>query len=209
MQNLAKKDLVILASDRNVDFALSGIFSRFESLGIREVSKDIFVHPHHDPGCCQEGSTFLRPFQNNYDHALIVFDREGCGREDCTREEIEKSIEDELAISGWGDRARAIVIDPEVEMWVWSNSPHVENILGWDGQNPNLRDWLIVKQFLVEGQNKPARPKESLEAVLRKVKKPRSSSIYKQIAERVSLNNCVDPSFIKLKESVRLWFPLN
>jgi len=209
MRNQNRTDLIILASDKDVEFALSGLFSRSESLGIRHVGLDIFVHPYHDSGCYKKSGEFLKPYQNHYDHALVVFDREGCGYEDCNREKIEETVEKDLSVSGWNDRARVIVIDPEVEMWIWSDSPHVENALGWNGQNPSLKHWLVSQHYLSEGQIKPTRPKESLEAALRKVRKPRSPSIYKQIAEKVSLNKCVDSSFIKLKETLQSWFPVN
>lgn len=32
-------------------------------------------------------------------------------------------------------------------------------------------------------------------------------TIYKKLAERVSLNRCVDPSFIKFKATLKEWFP--
>ncbi len=50
-------------------------------------------------------------------------------------------------------------------------------------------------------------PKGSMEAVLRAVRRPRSSSIYNELAAQVSLRRCVDPAFNKLKTTLQDWFP--
>lgn len=207
MTNTApKKDLIVLAADKNMEFAIKGILSRFKSLGIREVSTDFRVHMENDPGCLVRGHDFLKPFSQKYCHALIVLDHEGSGKESEKRESLENSIEERLANSGWEDRAAAIVIDPELEAWIWSNSPHVDSILGWQGKEPCLLNWLQSREYLASGAIKPTRPKEALEDALRAVRKPRSSSIYLQIAENVSIERCIDPSFLKLKETLLKWF---
>ncbi|HIE01121.1 MAG TPA: hypothetical protein EYP59_12680 [Thiotrichaceae bacterium] len=110
------KDLVILVADKNMEYAVKGLLSRPEALSIREISFDIFIHPYHDPGCLNEGHYFLQSALNQYRHALILFDREGCGREGLTRQEL--------------------------EIWVWSDSPHVAEILGWKNKQPDLKTWL-------------------------------------------------------------------
>jgi hypothetical protein len=45
-----------------------------------------------------------------------------------------------------------------------------------------------------------------LEKALRIVRKPRSSSIYFQLAQRISFRNCTDASFSKLKLCLTRWF---
>lgn len=135
-----------------------------------------------------------------------MFDRQGCGKENYSREEIENEVEQRLSSSGWNSRSAAVVLDPELEIWVWSNSPHVKKALGWQGNNTELRDWLIEKKYLQEGNIKPGLPKEAMEEILKISKKPRSSSIYSQLAEKVSLKNCTDPSFIKLTTTLKKWF---
>jgi len=201
-----QKDLIVLAADKNMEFAIKGVLNRFKSLAIREVSSDFRVHMENDPGCLVRGHDFLKPFTRKYSHAIIVLDLEGCGQESVKREQLENDIEDRLDKSGWEDRAAAIVIDPELEAWVWSNSPHVDSILGWHGKEPCLRDWLQSREYLVPGIIKPVRPKEALEDALRTVRKPRSSSLYLQIAQSVSIDRCIDPSFVKLKKTFQKWF---
>jgi len=204
-----KKDLVVLTADKNIEFTIRGILERRESLDIRRVEYDVFGHPGRDPGCLKGSHDYLRPFINRYDYALVVFDREGCGRENLSRIQIEKFVENELEKSGWNDRASVIVIDPELEMWVWSDSPHVESILGWKESKPCLRDWLKEMKFLDEGQIKPGRPKEAMEKVLCKVGKSKSSKIFHRLSQKVSLNRCSDLAFSKLKNVLQRWFNLS
>lgn len=201
-----RRDLVVLVADKNMEFSLKGILQRPQSIGIHQIDFVIYQHFHRDPGCLLEGHEFLRHFSKIYRHALVMFDREGCGREHLKRIELEKEIEERLSSSGWGNRAAAIVIDPELENWVWSDSPELDAAIGWQGMFTPLRTWLKYKNFLADNSLKPSPPKKAFEDALKKVRKPRSSSIYKQIADKVSLKRCHDPAFLKLKGKLLQWF---
>jgi hypothetical protein len=111
-----------------------------------------------------------------------------------------------LKTVGWNNRAGIIVLDPELEIWVWSESPHVNYQLGWGGRKLNLRTWLRKQQLLKPRQQKPDRPKEALEAALAVVRLPRSSAIYRALAEKVSLARGSDRAFLKLKATLQFWF---
>lgn len=200
------KDLVILTADKNTQFAIRGILMRHHSLGIRQLVTDYFLHPQKDPGVLHSAHDFLRPFSKAYEHALVLMDREGSGQEDVGREDMEERIEAALGSSGWDNRAAAIVIDPELEIWIWNDSPHVDHELGWAGHHPDLRSWLRNRSLLAENALKPDRPKEALEEALKQVRKPRSSALYKAIAGKVSLAKCTDSAFMKLKSMLQQWF---
>lgn len=204
-----QRDLICLVADRNSEASLEAILRRPQSLAIRPVTFVIRTHPEKDPGCYLKGHSFLRPFRGRYRHAVVMFDREGCGGERLSRAELEGEVEGRLQVNGWNDRARVVVIDPELESWVWSDSPEVERALGWAGRSPVLRSWLSEKGFFREGIMKPERPKEAVEAALRVVHKPRSSAIYQDLATSVSLWRCSDPAFARLRAALQGWFPLN
>ncbi|MCL6634881.1 MAG: hypothetical protein K6T29_03830 [Peptococcaceae bacterium] len=197
----------MLVADKNMEYTIKGLLHRTPSLNIRRLTVDCFVHPEHDPGCLLHGHDFLRPFANKYSHALVMLDREGCGREQLSREALESQIEELLAHSGWGQRSAAIVIDPELEVWVWSNSPYVDQTLGWSERNPDLRTWLFKEQLIPGREAKPARPKKALELALRQAGKARSSSLFYQLASVVSLKRCTNPAFNKLMTTLQNWFP--
>jgi hypothetical protein len=187
-------------------FSVLGILSRHQSLQFSELSVDVYVHPESDPGCLRRAHDFLRPLHRQYSHAVVMFDREGCGRGNESREVLEEEVEQRLAATGWANRAAVVVIDPELEIWVWSDSPEVDSTLGWPGARQRLAHWLIAQGYRREGEAKPIRPKEAFEEALRIARKRRSSIIYRQLAERVSLHRCADPAFAKLTKSLRNWF---
>lgn len=206
------KDLIALVADKNMEHALRGLLNRPQSLGIRPLKEkrdyDIFVHPHRDPGCLAKSPEFLRPWQRTYGRALVMFDREGCGREAQSRLELETDMEQQLARSGWDERAAVVIIDPELENWVWSNSPLVDRALGWTGRSPDLRQWLLDEGFLKSAaEAKPTPPKPAMDRALRIGKKPHSSSLFQQLAETVSLSGCTDDAFLKLRRTLTGWFP--
>ena len=53
------KDLVILAADKDREFALKGLLARPEALNIRPIDARVWVHPEHDPACARHGTEFL------------------------------------------------------------------------------------------------------------------------------------------------------
>ncbi|MHB1557900.1 MAG: methylation-associated defense system protein MAD4 [Isosphaeraceae bacterium] len=201
-------DLIVLVPDRNMEASIRGLLGRYKALGIRQVASRILVHPSRDPGCLGEGHVFLRSFHRQYRHALILLDHDGCGRERETRASLEKSIEERLATSGWSERARAIVIDPELEVWVWSDSPHIPAALGSSDDLAGLRRLLRDQGLWREGQPKPDDPKLAMERILRLNNRPRSSAIYEELARKVSLKNCLDGAFAKLRTTLAEWFPV-
>ena len=200
------KDLVILVADLDTEFALRGLLSRYQSLIIREISFDIFRHPRRDPGCLLESVDFLRGFTRQYHRAIVIFDHEGSGREDTRPETLEQQLNDRLAITGWQTNASTVIIQPELEIWVWSASPQVDAALGWQGQNPSLRQWLMSEGWISALDQKPERPKEALHASLRIVRKVSSASLFEQLARTVSFRGCTDIAFQRLLSTLRNWF---
>lgn len=206
MSDRPQRDLVVLVADKDMEYALRGILSRSASLQIRGLTTDIYPHPAHDPGCLRHSDNFLRSFAKRYAHAMVLFDREGCGQESLSREEIEEDVEDRLSRSGWGDRAAAVVIDPELETWVWSDSPNVDRTLGWAGRTPNLRSWLVSHGVSFNAAGKPDGPKTAMQTALRAAQKAKSPNRFLELAQTVSFDRCADPAFHKLLERLRAWF---
>jgi hypothetical protein len=185
---------------------VTAILRRHQSLGTRPIEFHVRRHPAKDSGCRTDGPDYLAAFAGQYDHCILMFDYEGCGEESLNPGDLRAGLLDQLRRRGWADRADVIIIVPELDIWVWSDSPHVEEVLGWKGRTPSLKSWLIAKGLVVEGQVKPPRPKEALEAVLREVRKPRSSAVYEELARLVSFSRCTDAAFEQLRSALRRWF---
>jgi len=198
------KDLVVLVADRNMEVAVKTLIEkRYKSLGIRQVQADFFVHPRRDAGVFLEAHIFLQPHCNKYYYALVMFDHEGCGQENRPAWQVEQEVKERLEQTGWQGRCEVIVLEPELEAWVWSSSPHVPEALGLTPEQMQQ----ILQRFPQNRLGKPQRPKEAMEECLRQAKIPRSSSIYAELAETVGLKNCVEPSFVKFRKTLQEWFP--
>src|SRR5437667_661558 len=193
-------DLVVLVPGQDDYETFDGLLKRRrESLGIREIEYQLLKHPRRDPGCYHEAPAVLQPLLGRAAKALVVFDHEGCGQEVRSVAEITADLKGRLELSGWQGRADVLVIRPELEVWVWSESPHVDEILGWAGRQPGLRDWLVANGMWQAGEPKPADPKAGVERALREVRMHRSSALYRQLAEKVGLASCKDEGFARFR----------
>lgn len=203
----AVTDLIALVADSNMENALRGLLNRHQALGIRPITYDVFWHDKRDPGCWTDAHNYLRLYTRQYRYALVMFDHEGSGQEPRRAADLQEELESRLEVNGWaGGRARVIVLEPELEIWVWSDSPQVDSCLGWQTRQPDLRTWLRQRNLLAPDAFKPADPKKALEVALREVKTPRSSAIYRQLAEQVSFRGCVDPCFNRFRTILTEWF---
>jgi hypothetical protein len=118
---------------------------------------------------------------------------------------LERALDEQLA-GAWGDNAKAIVIAPELDAWMWGSDNKLAELLQWP-HSESIREWLACRGFDFHPNGKPVRPKESLEAILPVCRLPRSSAIYQRIATNISLNRCEDPAFHRLRDQLQLWFP--
>jgi hypothetical protein len=203
----SRTDLLVLVADNNMEAVARGLLARPQALGIRPLTFDSIVHPRRDPGIANEAHTLLRPYATDYRRALVLLDHEGSGRHEATPEALAAQVKKRLEENGWEGRAEVVVLAPELEVWVWSASPHVDSCLGWAGRRPDLRAWLQEQGRWPEGQPKPTRPKEAMETALREVRKPRSSAIYLDLARTVSLAHHTEPAFLHFTETLKRWFP--
>ena len=194
-----RKDLIVLVADGHQEQTVATLLTRRQpSLGIRQIfidiDSDIRPHPNRDPGVFHGAGSFLADLAGLYQHALVLIDAEWGV---LSAEEIEEKIQDDLNRNGWKGRSAVIVIDPELEIWVWSTSPHVPSLFG--------TDWETIKNLghqtghWQEGETKPSR--------LRRTKTKYSAALYRQLAEKVSLRGCQDSSFRRFCEIVQGWFP--
>ncbi len=204
-----RRDLVVLVADIKQQQTVGTLLiERHKSLGIRQVlidiNSDIYRHDNRDPGVFHEAGRFLDTFAQQYEHALVFIDAEWSGSP-ASAKEIEEKIQDDLNRNGWKGRSAVVVIDPELEIWVWGTSSHVPELFG--------TDWAMIKDlghrtgYWQAGETKPLRPKDLWEEVLHRTKTKDSSALFRQLAEKVSLNRCQDGSFRRFREILQGWFP--
>lgn len=197
-------DLVLLVSDKNMQGALRGALARSAALGIRPITTEFIVHSGRDGGVRTSGPGLLALKRRTCRHALLLLDHEGSGTTK-TPTDLEHDLDESLQVI-WGDAAKAIVISPELDVWMWGSDNVLQEVLGWTSAQ-QLRPWLRANGFAFTENGKPERPKEAMERVMRELRQPRSSSLYEEIASRISLSRCKDPAFQRLRNQLQQWFP--
>ena len=201
-------DLIVLVADTDMEWTIRTLLEkRIDSLSIRPMRFEVHRHPGRDPGVLKDAHNFLRPYSRRVRYALVLLDREGCGQERrLSAQEIETELENRLRQNGWTDaegqpRAAAIALDPELEVWVWSRSPHVAHVLGLS--QAELQQ--ILDNVPVTTEGKPQRPKEAMLTALHRSGRPWSARIFQELAERVSLRTH-ERAFDKLRDTLQTWF---
>ena len=201
------KDLIILCPDVKIAAALDGLLGRPAALRIRKIDYEIKVHSGRDPGCYHFAEQFLRSFRSDFGHALVVFDRAWEGAPSNNASELTDQVEQNLQVS-WTSSAAVVVIDPELEVWVFSDSPHVPQTLGWAAGPAEFKAWLVGHGLWGRDAGKPADPKAAVELVAKKVRQPWTAAVCQELAERVSVDRCADASFARLRAILSRWFGL-
>lgn len=201
------KDLVALVADKNMHFALRGALSRPDAMDTRPIAHEFRTHIGRDGGMRTTGVELLARERRRFAHALLVFDLEGSGApEGQTAEELELVLDQELH-ARWGPNAKAVVISPELDIWMWGSDNALRQSLQWPIAG-SIRSWLQDQGFVFDAHGKPERPKEALEAMVRIHRQPRSSALYEKITSLISLRRCSDPAFGRLRDALRSWFPV-
>lgn len=198
------KDLILLVADKSMERTIQGGLERPQSLGIRAITFDFRQHPGRDGGTRTSGAQILALEKSRFSHALLVLDHEGSGTDEEPMS-LERALDEQLT-GAWGDNAKAIVIAPELDVWMWGGDNKLAELLQWPNSE-SIREWLTLRGFEFHPNGKPQRPKEALEAILPVCRLPRSSAIYQKIATNISLNRCEDPAFHRLRDHLQLWFP--
>lgn len=198
-------DLVLLVADKNMQYALQGALARPEALGIRPIDYEFRSHPGRDGGIRASGSKVLAAERHRFAHALMLLDFEGSGTSLVDPISLEQDLDREIR-AVWNEDAKAIVIAPEVDVWLWGSDNALRDVFQWPLQDP-VRDFLRAKGFEFLPDGKPLRPKEALEAMVPVHRQPRSSALYEKVTSRISLQNCRDPAFLRLNQQLQVWFP--
>jgi len=198
------KDLCLLVADLDIAQAMEAALKRPKSLDIRNITFEIKTHPNRDSGMRTTRPQMLSLLNRQYSHGLLILDYEGSGTQKENSIALEKELDARLRTC-WGRHAKAIAIEPELEAWMWGNDNTLREILEWRDDR-NLHDWLTEQGFQFLPNNKPVRPKESFEKILSEMKCRRSSTIYADIASRISLQKCSDASFLRLRNTLIDWF---
>lgn len=208
-------DLVILSPDGAYALVLPALLKRPQSLGIRDVTFEVRNDPYHDSsGNIVE---LLRPYVGQSSRALVVRDLEGSGQEAGGAKALETELAAALQRNGWtAENSAALVLEPEIESWLRLDSAHLDALIRKLARRrkEDVGQWHEVVQTAAHanggwlGHGKSVRPKEVYRSVLNHFGISPSNALLAELASKESLTGCSVPSFVRFREIVRGWFPL-
>ena len=207
------RDCVFLLADGTMEAMFKAFLGRQQSHGSLgcgafsfDPGKDLVVDARdNDPGVFRRAHQFLDPYRTTHRHAVVVLDNAWEGSPGVNA--IMEGIGKRLAQSGWDQQRYAvIVIEPELEAWIWQDNQHVETAFRYCGP-PTLRVFLQQSNHWPAGQPKPSDPKAAVEHVVKRCQPGPKLVTFRKIMGKVSVRGCVDPAFQRLAAALRQWFP--
>jgi hypothetical protein len=211
------RDCLFWVADSRIKQVILGFLKRpdcfrLHNLGtspfLFDENEDLFSSPTMDPGTYTTGQEFIRLYQRSHRFAVVILDSDWKGSPGAAA--IRTNLSVRIESTGWTpERFRVVVIEPELEDWIWQRNQRVAGALGFEShlemavavQNAG-HDW-------PDHEPKPSRPKEAFEAVAARAKRlGKSSATHRQIVAAVTLAGCRDAAFRELRETLQGWFPL-
>lgn len=204
------RELIILVADGTMRAVFAAFFERPFHLALTCAAFDFNprIDIFHDPlntdgGVHKRCHEILRPYLRTHRRALVVIDQQFGGERPA--DEVRAEIEQRLNMNGWQGRAAVAVIEPELEVLLWQDNPHVERALRHQGTS--LRQLLAQDGRWPEGAAKPSAPKDVIQTLIRTNRAGVPVVVYSEIARKVSTQGCVDPAFHRVRDALRAWFP--
>ena len=194
----------MLCADSHAEAILQEVFRRSKEIGVDMERPNIHRRGGETDGWVRKyGVGTLRTQRHVYSHGLLIFDHQGCG-DRRSGPEIEAELDDQLA-ANWGDQAKAIVIEPEVEAWLWGMTESLHAIPKLSGAD--LNQWLRSRH---PWPKKPVDPKDHLQALFRDYRAKYCGDNFRLVAQQASLNDqhCLCRSYRRFVSILRTWFPL-
>lgn len=212
------RDIIFHLADRHMEDGLRAFFSRdnwhyvlgCERFNIDpESESDIYRVPGcTDGGVWKHAHANLQLFKDKYRHAVIVLDAafEPHPGAAVLRDDISRR----MIASGWAnDRFSVIVIQPELEAWLWAPNLNVALAFGYANFD-QLRGALEAEALWNAGEPKPHDLKGARDHAAKHGGKKTGGPIFKNVFGNISrraLDLCTEPGFEALRISVRTWFP--
>lgn len=159
-----------------------------------------------DGGLWRHAGGLCKGYLRTHQRLVVCLDRDFGGSPG--QAQVRHDIEQQLLKVGWqATNFLVLVIDPELEQWIWQDSLHIERALN-HVRPPSLRQALAASGEWPFGNAKPIDPKDVMERLVNKnLRGNRSSALYNKITSRVSIANCSDGEFQALRQQLQVWFP--
>jgi hypothetical protein len=204
---VSRRDVVFLLADGAMEQMLCGFFAR-EQFHVRlgcgafdfDPRQDIIVAPTKDPGVYNTARELLQQQEQLHERAVVILDADWKGSPGA--EAIQARITESL--TGVWDEFAVIVIEPELEAWIWQGSnPHVAPAFKCPS---TYRDLLRESGHWPDDARKPPDPKAALTHLRRRHRADKSNAAFRRLAGFISVKGCADPAFGQLQSTLQKWF---
>jgi len=213
-----KRDVVFHLADGNMEAGFRAFFARDDwhhALGCRRFTidpdseRDIFRKGGQtDGGLWKHAHTNLTPFRALYDHAVIILDADFDPHPGA--KVLCKDIAKGMTSAGWApDSFCVVVIDPELEAWLWAPNQNVALAFGFDSIE-ELRTPLEQENLWEAGKPKPGDLKAARDRAAKLGGKKTGGPLFKGVFGGISsraLGKCVEPGFKTMRKALQTWFP--
>jgi len=176
-----------------------------------DFQQDIVVNVRNgntDGGIHRRAHELLRRFIRSHQNAVVMLDKNFGGQMPAAV--VREEIRNNLLRNGWSTECvEVVVIDPELEVWLWQRSnPHIARAFRYNGA-VSLEEFLEAEGFWPSTARKPAKPKEAVHLLLRRYRAGVPMVVYTRVVENISVSGCQDPAFSRLVGALRRWFPID
>ena len=213
------RDVIFHLADEHMEKGLKAFFSRDDwhyAMACRKV--DINTEGDADilrvPGCT-DGGTWkhaaenLVPFREKYTRAVIILDADFEPHPGA--DVLQRDVTADMLASGWAaERFAVVVIQPELEAWLWA--PNINVALAFGHKDfDQLRGALEKEKLWNPGEPKPHDIKRARDRAARLGGKKTGGPIFKGVFNAISkkaLDRCVEPGFQVMRAAMQAWFPV-
>ncbi len=207
--NPEETPLLVLVEGINDEWVLREVLKRGRELMFTPLSEAQVEFRRHSSEVCTRGAEIVRTVSRHYGRFLLVWDYEGSAQQarGVAPSRAQGIVQSQLNTLGMRDRAKAVVIAPELEIWLWSDLDAVAKALGQPRtQIDSLLNALAQKERLTPD----AQPKETLKRLASLCNDRADSSLYERITKQAKLDAWLREhwSFKSLVRALRRWFPL-
>jgi hypothetical protein len=176
-----------------------------------ESSDDIFRIPRFkDGGVWTNAGKNLGNHLGRFERALIILDEDFDPWPGAAT--IRTDIENEMLEAGWPRESfEAIVIQPMMESWLWTDNDSVAKAFGIANFAP-LRNQFIAEGLWGFGQWKPKADKmkevtaRAMAAGWRLMKDVLFTTVFSEL-KKDAVDQCIEPGFVLFRQTLQRWFP--
>lgn len=214
------RDVIFHLADQHMEAGFRAFFARENWHHVLHCSRfnldpdserDIYRRGGYtDGGLWRHAHSNLAPFLGEYRHAVIVLDADFEPHPGV--ETLREDITNNMRAAGWDeDSFCVVVIDKELEAWLWAPNLNVAQAFGHDDFD-KMRDALAAKNLWNAGAAKPndLKAARNLASKLggRKTGGPIFRSVFGSISSR-ACDRCQEAGFNTLRTALQTWFPQN